>query len=206
MPTIAVIEYGVGNIQSVVNTMRRMDFEPIVVSDGDALLETKPEFVILPGVGAMGHALEMLRARAFEDALNKIVREQGKPFLGICVGMQVLAETCEEFGEHAGLGWIPGRVRHMSNTGVELCLPHVGWNSIDATRADDPVAAALAGQDAYFLHSCGFECDPEFVLAHTEYGRPFVSMVRNDNVLGVQFHPEKSALVGEALFAAFLSS
>lgn len=201
---IAVIEYGVGNIQSVVNTLQRMEIDPAVVSDGKSLIDTNPDYVVLPGVGAMGHALQMLRQRGLEDALNTVVREQGKPFLGICVGMQIMAETCEEFGLHSGFGWIPGKVRHLTELGVDLCLPHVGWNTVEATTQSHPMTEAISGHDAYFLHSCSFDCAPEFALATTEYGCSFVSVVGDRNIVGVQFHPEKSAFIGETLFAAFL--
>lgn len=201
---VSVIEYGIGNIQSVVNTIKRLGIEPTVVSSGQSMIDSDPDYVILPGVGAMGHALEMLRERGLEDALNTIVRHGGKPFLGICVGMQIMAETCEEFGTHRGLGWIPGRVRHLSDIGVNLCLPHVGWNTINATAKRHPITETIEGHDAYFLHSYSLDCPPEYVLATTEYGRSFVSVAGVNNMIGVQFHPEKSAFVGETLFAAFL--
>lgn len=205
MAEIAIIEYGVGNIQSVANAIRRLGYNPHIVSDGDHLFEKQYSHIVLPGVGAMGHALLKLNERGLSQALDQCVIQKGIPFLGICVGMQVMAETCEEFGEFKGLGWIPGRVRHMSLLGSKMCLPHVGWNTNENVSTSSKFIE-ISGKDAYFLHSCAYECDDEYVLAKAHYGISFPSMVGYDHICGVQFHPEKSSTIGEAVFRAFLAT
>jgi glutamine amidotransferase len=200
-----IVEYGVGNIQSVANACREMVGDTVVASDGDSLRAAMPERIVLPGVGAIGTALENLRARGLVEVLEHLVRESGIPFLGICVGMQVLAESCEEFGAHRALGWIPGRVKRLAPEGSSVRLPHVGWNSVLATHPVDPLLCDIVGKDAYFVHSYAFECPRQFIAATTEYdGISFPSAVRNGNIFGVQFHPEKSAAIGAALLSAFL--
>lgn len=201
---VSVIEYGIGNVQSVVNACERIGAGTRVAHDGAELEEQNPERIVMPGVGAIGEALGNLRARGFDSALDRLVVDGGTPLLGICVGMQMLGESCEEFGSHQGLGLVPGRVRRLAPEGSGLRLPHVGWNTIAVRRADDPVLGPLDGEDFYFVHSYALECPDEFVLATTEYGAPFVSAVRRDHIIGVQFHPEKSSALGAALLGAFL--
>jgi len=201
---VSVIEYGIGNVQSVVNACRRLGAETGIARSGEDLVRAAPDRVILPGVGAVGEALANLRARGLDSALNEVVRSRGVPFLGICVGMQMLAESCEEFGVHPGLGWIPGRVGRLASPGSGVRLPHVGWNTLSITDPADPVFGQLDGQDAYFVHSYAMSCPEGFVRARTDYAGAFVSAIRRENVIAVQFHPEKSARVGSRLLAAFL--
>lgn len=201
---VCVVDYGIGNIQSVVNACDHTGAETVVVKDGAALLAARPERVVLPGVGAIGRALEYLRERELEGALNQCVQGDGIPFLGICVGMQVLGEVCEEFGEFQGLGWIPGNVRRLAPSDSGVRLPHVGWNSIEVTNSDDSLLRDVAGKDAYFVHSYVLDCPSEFVLSETSYdGCRFVSSVRRGHIAGVQFHPEKSSNIGSAVLTAF---
>lgn len=159
----------------------------------------------MPGVGAIGEALALLRERGLDAALNDLVRDGDVPFLGICVGMQVMAEVCEEFGEHAGLGWIPGRVRRLAPNDGGLCVPHVGWNTV-AVDDGSSFLSEFDGSHFYFVHSNVFDCPDPYVLARADYGGPFVAAVRRDRIVGVQFHPEKSSGVGEALLRNFLAS
>ncbi len=203
--TVAIVECGIGNVQSVANACRQIAPDTVVVADGAALTAANPQRVILPGVGAIGTVLANLRGREIAPVLERLVRGSGVPFLGICVGMQVLADVCEEFGSHRGFGWIPGHVRRMAPVVSRVRLPHVGWNTIAATWPDDPLMRDIDGKDAYFVHSYAMDCPREFVLATTEYeGVTFPCAVRRDNIAGVQFHPEKSSLIGAALLTAFI--
>lgn len=203
MSQIAIVEYGVGNIQSVANAFHRLGMKPTIVSDGVRLLSLSPDYIVLPGVGAMGYALAMLRSRGLEEALTRLVQEEKTPFLGICVGMQIMASQCHEFGSHQGLGWIPGEVSHLSRAGVSLCLPHIGWNTIRAT-SNHPMAQSVEGKDAYFLHSGAYQGQQEFILATAMYGVDFPCIIGKGHIVGVQFHPEKSGQAGEEFFSAFV--
>lgn len=201
----SIVEYGIGNIQSVVNACHRVGGNVEVARTGDELESQNARAIILPGVGAIGAALRLLRERGFEEALRRRVLDTGVPFLGICVGMQILVEKCEEHGEHRGLGWIPGNVGRMAPMDSPLRLPHVGWNTIDR-KVDDPVLEDLDDTHFYFVHSCATTCPAEFVTATSEYGAPFVAAVRRGNIRGVQFHPEKSSRAGEQLLSAFFAA
>jgi imidazole glycerol-phosphate synthase subunit HisH len=205
MRTAAIIEYGIGNIGSVVEACRRVGMDIAIASNGTELLEADAERIILPGVGAIDAALDLLRQRGFMDVLSRLVVAENRPFLGICVGMQVMARRCTEFGDHAGLGWITGDVTRLAEKTDDLRLPHVGWNEIEATH-DDPLLAGVDGECFYFVHSCGFRSiDAADVIAQSDYGRPFAVAVRRGNRWGVQFHPEKSSMAGERLLANFMA-
>lgn len=202
---VALVEYGIGNVQSVANALERVGATAEIVRDGDELRKVGRGPIVMPGVGAVGEALELLRARGLDSALHDLVRDGGRPFLGICVGMQVIAETCEEFGEHVGLGWIPGRVRRLEPGSENLRIPHIGWNTI-ATRGEPGCLAGLDGEHFYFVHSYVVDCPEAFVLATADYGGPFTAAVRHGAITGVQFHPEKSSTTGTALLRNFLSA
>lgn len=201
--TIALVDYGIGNIQSVANAFARLGAECRIVASGDDLLAAEASAIIMPGVGAVGEALRLLRDRGIDAALEARVIQDKIPFLGICVGMQVMAETCKEFGVHQGFGWIPGTVGRMDEDRPDLRLPHVGWNDISATSGG--VLEPFDGQHFYFVHSYAFDCAPEHVLATANYGGPFVAAVQRGHIRGVQFHPEKSSGAGEALLAACIA-
>lgn len=203
--SIAVIDYGIGNIQSVANALRRVDGDTQIVSDGEELLSLNPDKIVLPGVGAIGRALEQLRERELEAALNALVMNEGRPFLGICVGMQVMADRCEEFGEHKGFGWIPGAVKLLEpNAESGRKIPHIGWNTVELSANKENLLASAGGRDFYFVHSYAIDCPSDYVLATSDYGGTFVSAVATGNAYGIQFHPEKSSGCGEALLRAFL--
>lgn len=201
---VCVVDYGIGNVQSVVNACEQIGAETSRATDGDSLLASDADRIVLPGVGAIGAALQNLRERGLIPALEKRVFEDAVPFLGICVGMQVLGKVCEEFGTHQGLGWIPGTVSRLAPGDSGVRLPHVGWNTIEATDRDHLLMREISGKDAYFVHSYTLHCPEEFILAKTTYqGYSFASAVCREHVAGVQFHPEKSSLIGTALLAAF---
>jgi glutamine amidotransferase len=196
---IAIVDYGIGNLGSVTKGFRHAGAETVLT--GDAATLARADALVLPGDGAFAAAMAELRARNLVDVLTRTARA-GKPLLGICIGMQLLFEESEEHGRHAGLGLLPGRVRRF---GDALVVPHMGWNGL-AFRYGHLLFDGLApGAYVYFVHS--YYCEPtqpSDVLATTEYGGDFASVVGRDNVLGVQFHPEKSQGVGLRMVENFL--
>ncbi|MCK8683730.1 imidazole glycerol phosphate synthase subunit HisH [Pseudomonas umsongensis] len=200
---ITIIDYGLGNIQAFVNVYRRLHI-PVSVAKCSSDLEGAGK-LILPGVGAFDHAIERLDASGMRPVLNELVQHQKVPVLGICVGMQILADSSEE-GSLPGLGWVPGTVRSFKAIPAlsTLALPHMGWN--DVTPASD--SALFKGLESesrfYFLHSYFFDCSNEQNIAATSsYGLDFSCAVRAGNVYGVQFHPEKSHHFGVGLLKNF---
>lgn len=200
---IHIVDYGLGNIQAIVTMYKRLGIETVRAKSGDDLQGARK--LILPGVGAFDHAMELLDASGMRQPLERLVREDKVPALGICVGMQILACSSDE-GVGAGLGWVGGRVRSFSGNpdSAALPMPHMGWNDV-VPAAGLPLFKGLE-DDArfYFLHSYYFECsDPANVAARADYGFQFDCAVQNDNVFGVQFHPEKSHHWGAALLKNF---
>lgn len=194
--TLALIDYGAGNLQSVRNALKAAGAEDVVVTADPGALRTADR-IVLPGVGAFAHCMNALSAiPGMIAALNEATIAGGKPFLGICVGMQLMAEAGEEHGLHAGLGWMRGTVRRMEPTGVKI--PHMGWNDV-VPEARHPLIEA---GEAYFLHSYAFE--GEAVLASTDHGGRVTAAIGRDNLIGVQFHPEKSQAYGLTFLARFL--
>lgn len=196
--TLALIDIESGNLRSVENALRAAGAEDIAVtSDPDAI--ARADRIVLPGVGAFGACAANLRkVDGLEQALAARVLDEGAPFLGICVGMQLLADAGEEMGTHRGLGWISGNVRRLAPADPSAKVPHMGWNDV-IPLAPHPL---LAAGEAYFLHSYAFE--GEHILAQTEHGGPVTAAIGRDNILGVQFHPEKSQRYGLALLEQFL--
>lgn len=198
---ICILDYGSGNVRSVFNAFSRLT-NAVTVSNAEEVLAAATH-VVLPGVGAFGAAMEKIRSVVPLPALARAVLRDRKPFLGICVGMQVLSDVGYEFGKHRGLGWIPGAVRRLD--AAELPLPHIGWNNVEATRPS-PLLEDLSGNDFYFVHSFVFGArDRDFVAAETEYGTRFASVVSHNNIFGVQFHPEKSQTAGLRLLRNFIN-
>lgn len=198
---VCILDYGSGNVQSVL-TMVRMVCPQVMVSNRVEDIDNASH-LILPGVGAFGASMEKIHRLLPVEILEEQVLQQKKPFLGICVGMQVLADDGYEFGSHKGLGWIPGQVKKLADAPR---LPHIGWNSVEFSGGE-PLAYGLGSEtDFYFVHSFVFEPeDPDCTIATTEYGARFCSGIRHQNVVGVQFHPEKSQHFGKSLLANFLN-
>lgn len=203
---IAIVDYGAGNLGSVLNVLHLLGETPEVVRRPEEILAA--DRVILPGVGAAGEAMNRLRAQSLDAALNEAVLEKGHPMLGICLGMQLLAERLFEFGDHTGLGWIPGEVVNIRDCVDEVALPvpHMGWNRVEAAPAGQALLKEVgSAREFYFAHSFTLRTSDESVVAaRTNYGTDLVAAVRKDTVFATQFHPEKSQVGGERLIAAFL--
>ncbi len=210
--TVAIVDYGSGNLRSAAKAFEREAGNSPVLVTGQADDLDRADHIVLPGVGAFGDCAAGLRALpGMIEALKANVIGAGKPFLGICVGMQLMATRGLEHGIHEGLGWIEGEVVPMAAEGETLPgglkVPHMGWNELALKGASHPVFAGLApGVHAYFVHSYQFRStDPATVLAEVDYGGPVTAAVGRDNMVGTQFHPEKSQAVGLALIANFLA-
>jgi glutamine amidotransferase len=210
MTTVALIDYGSGNLRSAEKALARAAAEhatghEIVVTDKPDVAATA-ERIVLPGVGAFADCMKGLTSLpGMVDALGDAVLKRGVPFLGICVGMQLLAEVGREFGDHAGLGWIKGDVVRMTPCDAALKIPHMGWNELAIARLHPIFSGIEPGAHVYFVHS--FVIRPqaaEAVLATADYGGPFAAAIGRDNIAGTQFHPEKSQAVGLQLLANFL--
>ena len=198
--TLALIDYGAGNLHSVENALRAAGCTDLTVT-ADADTVARADRIVLPGVGAFGSCAQALRAvPGMVEAMEQRVRRDGAPFLGICVGMQLMADAGEELGTHAGLGWINGRVRLIDAAGSDAKVPHMGWNDVVPSR---PHPLIVPGE-AYFLHSFAFEGDDADVVATTDHTGPVTAVIARDNMVGVQFHPEKSQRYGLALLDRFL--
>ena len=214
MQTVVIIDYGSGNLHSAAKAFERAARESgsgsaIVVSSNaaDVLAATR---IVLPGVGAFADCKRGLDAvPGMRDALEHAVRQKGRPFLGICVGMQLLADCGLEYATTEGLGWIPGEVRVLEPKDPALKIPHMGWNTIDVGRPHallDGIATGPKGLHAYFVHSYHLAAkDRTTVVAETDYGGPVTAIVARDNIAGTQFHPEKSQRLGLQLIANFLT-
>ena len=201
---IALVDYGAGNLHSVHNALKAAGARGVKVTADPAVVRAADR-IVLPGVGAFGACAAGLRAiPGLIDAMAERVRGGGVPFLGICVGMQLLATRGLEYGVTEGLGWVPGEVRLIERTDPAIKVPHMGWNDVVPTRHRDGAELIAAGE-AYFLHSYHFQPDDgAHVAAMTDHGGGLVAAVAHDNLLGVQFHPEKSQGYGLELLARFL--
>jgi len=205
---VALIDYGSGNLRSAEKALARAARESatgheIVVTDKPDVV-AGAERIVLPGVGAFADCMNGLsKLPGMIEALNDTVIGRGRPFLGICVGMQLMARVGREFGDTPGLGWIDGEVVRLTPSDGSLKIPHMGWNALEVLEPH-PIAANIAtGAHAYFVHS--FEMrTPTHVIARTDYGGPVTAIVGRDNIVGTQFHPEKSQAVGLALLGNFL--
>jgi glutamine amidotransferase len=208
---IAIVDYGSGNLRSAEKAFERSAREAEVTATisvtSDAAAVAEADKVVLPGVGAFRDCWEGLHAvPGMAEALDVAVRQRSVPFLGICVGMQLLATTGREHGDSPGFGWIPGTVEPIRPNDPELKIPHMGWNALSPPLKPHAVLAGLsAGDYCYFVHSFALEADQDdAVLARTNYGGPVTAMVGRDNIVGTQFHPEKSQQAGLRLIANFL--
>ena len=207
MQTVALIDYGSGNLRSAERALneaaRRSGVETRVTVTDLPEVVRGADRVVLPGVGAFAASMEGLRERAgLVEAMEEAVRSRGAPFLGVCVGMQLLATRGLEFGEHAGLDWIPGEVRRLAPADPALSVPHMGWNTVEA--GGHPLLEPEASM--YFANSYAFHPkDPGAVTATSDHGGRFTAAVARGNIAGVQFHPEKSQAAGLELLARFLA-
>ena len=210
--TVAVVDYGSGNLHSVAKAFERaareQGHEPVVVtSDPDVV--RRADRVVLPGVGTFADCRRGLDALpGMVEALNESARQNGRPFLGICVGMQLMAERGREYEVTEGLGWIPGEVDRIAPKDAALKIPHMGWNTLNEIRPH-PLLAGLPlgaqGLHAYFVHSYHLNtADRACLVAQADYGGPVTAVVARDSCVGTQFHPEKSQRLGLAMIANFL--
>jgi glutamine amidotransferase len=200
---IGIIDYGLGNVLAFQNVYKRVNVPAEIVRSPEELIGKS--HLILPGVGAFDHAMSLFDASGMRSAVDAMVRKRAVPVLGVCVGMQIMADESEE-GSRTGLGWIPGRVRKFETDGApgSLRLPHMGWNDVRPIRDSALFDELRSDAMFYFLHSYRFvPMLTESVIATACYGDEFACAVRQDNVFGVQFHPEKSHHFGAQLLTAF---
>ncbi|MBI5482354.1 MAG: imidazole glycerol phosphate synthase subunit HisH [Deltaproteobacteria bacterium] len=204
MRTVAIVNYGMSNVDSVARAVEECGGHPVVTSAAAEL--ERAAAIILPGVGAYPDAMRNLRARGLEDVLREQVVERRIPFLGICLGMQMLATVGWEVEETRGLGWVPGEVRRLPAVpGVRI--PHIGWNEVEITRETPLLTGIESGVDFYFVHSYHFVChDSTHEVARTPYCGGFTSAITKENIFGTQFHPEKSQKRGFQLLRNFLAA
>ena len=201
---IAIVDYGVGNLFSLRCSLAAIGAEVCVTSD--RLVLEQADHILLPGVGAFEDAARKLRSGGLDQVLIRLAK-QGKPLLGICLGMQLLFDKSYEYGEHTGLGLIPGEVVPMAGSiPAELKIPHIGWNGLHKCQAHPLLKNIQEGDCVYFVHSYYADrCDGS-VIATAEYGKDITAAVAHRNVYGCQFHPEKSGPVGLAILKAFLET
>jgi imidazole glycerol-phosphate synthase subunit HisH len=202
---VGIVDYGAGNLASVANAIYAAGGDPIFVRTPEEVLAS--DRLILPGVGAAGAAMKNLRALGLDVALRRAVRDNARPMLGICLGMQLIARKLHEFGEHEGLGWIDGEVRALSDLPqAGPRIPHMGWNAVTPLETARPFLDRVKGRrEFYFCHSYTLVgCQAESIAARTEHGAPLVAAVRDGTVFATQFHPEKSQINGQRLIEAFL--
>ncbi len=199
---VAIIEYGVGNLFSLKSSLDKIGVDSVVTNDKEVIRSA--DRIILPGVGAFGDAADKLKKSGLFNFLKEMAAE-GKPIMGICLGMQLLFEKSYEYGEHDGLGLIKGNVRPISDViDAELKIPHIGWNSLNFKINNSKIFKYINNGDfVYFVHSFyGTECD-DSVSAISEYGAELTASVEKDDIYGCQFHPEKSGDVGLNILKAF---
>ncbi len=204
---VGIIDYGVGNLGSVFRAVEQLRVQPVLVQRAVDLHSN--DCLILPGVGNFGDCAKLLEEGGWIDAVRQEVMGYDRPILGVCVGMQLLADASAEGAENGtgapGLGLIPGRVEHLRTLGCDLRVPHVGWNSLHRVGNDTLLDGIPDGTDFYFVHSYAFVPDnAQDVLATTDYGAPVCAVVRRGRVWGTQFHPEKSSRAGGRLLHNFI--
>lgn len=195
---IAVVDYGAGNLRSIQKALERQGLQVRIIDAPDALAQA--EALVVPGDGAFGPAMARFRARGFADRIRAFV-DSGRPFLGVCLGMQLLFEESEEDGLHPGLGLLPGRVVRLSG---DVKVPHMGWNTLRLVRPSPLLDGGATGEHVYFIHSYhAVPTDPALIAATVDYGGPVAAVVGRGNVWATQFHPEKSGAVGIRMLANF---
>jgi glutamine amidotransferase len=201
---IAIVDYGMGNLRSVANAFEAVGW-PAQIASMPGELEAADK-IVLPGVGAFGDGMRNLRERGWVAALESEVRQKGKPFLGLCLGLQLIARSSTEHGQHQGLGWIDGEVVRLEPSSPELRVPHIGWNSVQAVQRGGLFARLGERCDFYFVHSYVLRPkDASVVSGLFDYGGSFVASVETRNLYATQFHPEKSQKHGLAILANFVA-
>lgn len=205
MNKVAIIDYGLCNLDSVARVVEECGAEAQITGSTDGL--DVATHIILPGVGAFPAAMDYIRKNGIDEALNEQVIENKIPFLGICLGMQMMAEKSYEVEECAGLGWIKGAVKRVEPGGEDRRVPHIGWNEVVFKHNSPLFQDVASGKDFYFVHSFHLAAkNSDEVIAETPYGDGFVSAVgRGENIFGVQFHPEKSQKIGFQVIRNFLA-
>ena len=197
---VCILDYGSGNVGSVYNLLNRLNYK-IKISNESSDIKNSSH-LILPGVGAFGDSIEKIKSKIPVDLLKDEVCSKKKPFLGICVGMQLLADISEENGIHNGFGWIEGRIKKLPNKNIKM--PHMGWNNIKVVNKNPLIKPQE--NDYYFVHSYYFDCiNKNDVVAETTYGINFASIINKENVYGCQFHPEKSSKQGLNIIKDFIN-
>lgn len=203
-PKIVLVDYGVGNTHSVSNAIQYLGYKKIIISDKESVIKSA-DVLILPGVGAFEACASSLRIRNLDKILGEEVLVSKKPILGICVGMQLMADYSEENGLHNGLNWIPGRVKKLELPD-SYSVPHVGWNNITIKKKDTLFDRNENDSNFYFDHSYYFDCEEKYISAYCEYGIKVTAAVQSENIFGVQFHPEKSQTNGLKMLRSFFNS
>lgn len=210
MPRVVLIDYGSGNLRSAENALkqaaRRSGAASTIQTTGDPEAVAKADRLVLPGVGAFAACMNALQSRpGLIEAMSEATRVRGVPFLGVCVGMQLLATRGLEFGETPGLDWIPGEVRRLTPSAASFKIPHMGWNALTNVAAHPLFEGLPDGTHMYFTHSFAFSPkDPADLAAQADHGGPFAAAVSRGNIAGVQFHPEMSQAAGLSLLGNFL--
>ncbi len=200
MSSIAIIDYGMGNVHSIRNALLSLGQPAKITREAQEIRSA--DGVILPGVGAFPRAMENLHSLGLVKVLTESVFQGGKPFLGICLGMQLLAETSYEGGRTSGLGWLKGEVLELKPKGLKV--PHVGWNSLEIPPGGKLFANARPATTFYFDHSYHFACEEKYVSSWCDYGDRFAASIQYRNLSATQFHPEKSQKSGARLLTSFL--
>ncbi len=204
--TIAIIDYGMGNLKSVKKAFAAIGFEAEITVDPERVL--KADKVVLPGVGAFRDAIEELHRTGLAQATREVV-QRGTPVLGICLGMQLLFEKSYEYGEHIGLGLLPGKIIKMTTEdmkdekGESLKIPHMGWNNLELIKKTPLFTGLEQGSSVYFVHSYYLETEEDVVSAYTTYGKRIAVAAQRNNLFATQFHPEKSGSIGLSILKNF---
>lgn len=202
--TVVIIDYRLGNVRSVANAVNSMGWN-VIISNEPADLQSASH-LILPGVGAFEDGMRQLKTLGLVDQLSELVLQERKPFLGICLGMQLLAEKGYENGTHSGLGWIPADAVRFTTENHKLKIPHVGWNDVRSMKNNPILGDKDAVRSFYFVHSYYLQCaTEETVIGTCDYGTEFTAVIQQDNIFATQFHPEKSHRSGLNLLHNFLS-
>lgn len=200
-PRIAIVDYGAGNIKSVLNALKRIDLHNSILTKNASEIEAA-DALILPGVGAFGHCMKNLMKSGLIPSLENAILKKKKPLLGICVGMQLLAESSDEDGFHSGLGWIPGHVKQIQPNS-KFRIPHVGWNQVRLVPGDALFSKVQNDAFFYFDHSYSYSGCNSYVTSTASHGTEITASIKLGNIHGVQFHPEKSDRNGLRVFRAF---